>query len=129
VIAIDTNVLVRLLVRDDAAQGDAARALFAREEVWIGKTVLFETIWVLRAVYEIKEATILQALESALGLPGVHVEDSGSVARALAAAAAGMDITDALHAASTPAQARAFVTFDKKLARRGRSRLGPIEAL
>lgn len=128
-IAIDTNVLVRLLVQDDAAQGAAARSLFEKQEIWIGKTVLLETIWVLRAVYDFTDAAIVRALEGALGLPRVHVEDSASVAKALGAGAAGIDLADALHAASTPAAARAFVTFDKKLARRGRGRLGRIEVV
>jgi len=129
VIAIDTNVLVRLLVNDDAAQSARVRTLFEKEEIWIGKTVLLETIWVLRGVYEFKDAAIVRAIESALGLPQVRVEDQGSVEQALAAAANGIDVADALHVASTPADARAFVTFDKKLARRGRSSLGPIETL
>jgi predicted nucleic-acid-binding protein len=128
-IAIDTNVLVRLLVNDDAAQSASVRTLFEKEEIWIGKTVLLETIWVLRAVYEVKDAAIVRAIESALGLPQVRVEDQGSVEQALAAAANGIDFADALHVMSTPADARAFVTFDKKLARRGRSSLGPIETL
>lgn len=128
-IAIDTNVLVRLLVNDDAAQSASVRTLFETEEIWVGKTVLLETIWVLRAVYEFKDAAIVRAIESALGLPQVRVEDQGSVEQALAAAANGIDVADALHVTSTPADARAFVTFDKKLARRGRSSLGPIETL
>ena len=126
-IAIDTNVLVRLLVNDDAAQSAIARALFEKEEIWIGKTVVLDTIWVLRAVYGFKDASIIRAIEGALGLPHVRVEDSGSVERALAAAVNGIDIADALHVASTPADARAYVTFDKKLARRSRDGLGPVE--
>ena len=46
--AIDTNVLVRLLVNDDEAQGARARAAFEAEDIWIGKAVLLETFWVLR---------------------------------------------------------------------------------
>jgi predicted nucleic-acid-binding protein len=128
-IAIDTNVLVRLLVNDDAAQGASARALFEKEDIWIGKTVLLETFWVLRAVYEFNDAAIVRAIESAAGLPKVRLEDAGNVVRALAAATGGVDISDALHVACTPADARAFVTFDRRLARRARSPLGPIETL
>jgi predicted nucleic-acid-binding protein len=91
--------------------------------------VLLETVWVLRAVYEFKEPAIVRAIASALGLPQVRVEDSRSVEQSLAAAADGIGIADALHLASPPADARAFVTFDRKLARRGRGRLGPIETL
>lgn len=128
-IAIDTNVLVRLLVNDDQVQNASVRALFEKEEIWIGKTVLLETVWVLRAVYGFKDPVIVRAIESALGLPQVRVEDSGSVVRALAAAADSIDLAAALNVASTPADARAFITFDRKLARRARGCLGPIEAL
>jgi predicted nucleic-acid-binding protein len=94
VIAIDTNVLVRLLVNDDEAQGSRARAVFEREEVWIGKTVLLETFWVLRSVYDFKDIAIAHAIEAALGLARVRVEDSERVEIALAAVY-GIDIADA----------------------------------
>lgn len=48
-IAIDTNVLVRLLVADDPAQSSRARALLETQDVWIGPTVLLEAAWVLDA--------------------------------------------------------------------------------
>ncbi len=47
-IAVDTNVLVRLLTGDDPVQESAARSLFASGPIWIAKTVLLETSWVLR---------------------------------------------------------------------------------
>ena len=49
-IAVDTNVLVRLLTGDEPEQAAAARRLFASEAIWIGKTVLLETGWVLRGL-------------------------------------------------------------------------------
>jgi predicted nucleic-acid-binding protein len=129
VIAIDTNVLVRLLVNDDEAQGSRARAAFETEEIWIGKTVLLETFWVLRSVYNFDDISIAHAIEGALGLPRVHVEDSDGVKLALAVVADRIDIADALHVATAPAEARAFATFDQDLARLGKGRLGPIEIL
>ena len=128
-IAIDTNVLVRLLVNDDEAQGSRARAAFEVEDIWIGKTVLLETFWVLRSVYDFDDTSIARAIEGALGLPRVQVEDSERVKLALAAVVDRIDIADALHVASTPGDARAFATFDRDLARRGKGRLGPIEVL
>jgi predicted nucleic-acid-binding protein len=47
-LAVDTNVLVRLLTGDEPKQAAAARALFAAEPIWIAKTVFLETGWVLR---------------------------------------------------------------------------------
>lgn len=128
-IAIDTNVLVRLLVNDDEAQGSRAHAAFEIEEVWIGKTVLLETFWVLRSVYDFEDIVIAHAIEGVLGLPRVQVEDSECVQLCLAAVAEGIDIADALHVATTPGDARAFATFDKDLARRCKTRLGSIEVL
>ena len=60
-IAIDSNVLVRLLVNDDPAQGARARAAFETEEIWIAKTVLLETFWVLRSVYDFDDVAIARA--------------------------------------------------------------------
>jgi predicted nucleic-acid-binding protein len=128
-IALDTNVLVRLLVNDDPAQGARARAAFEAEPIWIGKTVLLETFWVLRSVYDFDDVAIARALEALLGLPQVQVEAAAQVQRALAAVADRVDIADALHVATMPGDARAFATFDQELARRGQPRLGPIEVL
>ena len=128
-IAIDSNVLVRLLVNDDPAQGARARAAFETEEIWIAKTVLLETFWVLRSVYDFDDLAIAHAIEGALGLPRVQVEDTERVKLALAAVADRIDIADALHVATTPGDARAFATFDQDLARRAKARLGPIEVL
>ncbi len=128
-IAVDTNVLVRLLVNDDAAQGARARAAFEAEQIWIGKTVLLETFWVLRSVYDFDDIAIARAIEALLGLPRVQAEAAAHVQRALAAVADRVDIADALHIAMTPGDARAFGTFDQELARRAQTRLGPIEVL
>jgi predicted nucleic acid-binding protein len=50
-IAVDINVLVRFLVRDDAMQATRAAALTRADEIWVSKTVLLETEWVLRSLY------------------------------------------------------------------------------
>jgi predicted nucleic-acid-binding protein len=128
-LAIDTNVLVRLLVNDDEAQGSRARATFEAEDIWIGKTVVLESFWVLRSVYEFDDMSIAHAIEGALGLPRVRVEDAEGVKLALAAVADRIDIADALHVATASRDARAFATFDRVLARRGKGRLGAIEVI
>jgi predicted nucleic-acid-binding protein len=116
-IAIDTNVLVRLVVRDDDVQARRAAALFEQNEIYVCKTVLLETEWVLRFSYELDEAAILDALKGVVGLPHVSVEDGLAVAEALDLLAAGMDFADALHVASSREAAR-FATFDKRLKKR-----------
>ena len=112
-LAVDTNVLVRLLTRDDPAQATRAATLMRTNDVWIAKTVLLETSWVLRSLYDFAEESVLAALRGLAGLPSVHMEEPLAVAKALQWAMAGMDFADALHLASS-GQARQFATFDKK---------------
>jgi predicted nucleic acid-binding protein len=124
VLAVDTNVVVRLLVNDDARQGARARQLFESDEIWIGVTVLLETAWVLESVYELSVTETVRALRRLLGLPSVRVEDAGAVARALDGAGRGLELADALHQACAP-EGATFVTFDRGLARSGR-KLRPV---
>ena len=118
-IAVDTNVLVRLLTGDDPGQAAAARSLFASEPIWIAKTVLLETAWVLRSLYGFEERAIRDAFTKLLGLPDVHAEDESSVAAALALAAHGIEFADAMHLGSRPPGA-VFVSFDKSFVGRAR---------
>jgi len=117
--AVDTNVLVRLLTGDEARQATAARSLFAKEPIWIAKTVLLETDWVLRSLYGFEENEVREAFVRLLGLDNVHAEDEASVAVALTLAGHGVEFADALHLSSRPAGA-AFVSFDRSLVQRAR---------
>lgn len=111
-IAVDTNVLVRLLTGDDVEQAAAAKSLLAEEPVWIAKTVLLETGWVLRSLYGFDESAIRDAFGKLLGLKNVHAEDEPGVAAALALAAQGIEFADALHLSSRPPGAE-FVSFNQ----------------
>jgi predicted nucleic-acid-binding protein len=115
--AVDTNALIRLLTGDDPAQQSAARALFETDQIWIGRTVLLETAWVLQSLYGFEESAICGAVTRLLGLPKVHVEDGVAVASALALAAKGLEFADALHLTSRP-HGGAFVSFDRSFVRR-----------
>ena len=117
--AIDTNVLVRLLKRDDPRQFAAAKALFDSESIWIAKTVLLETAWVLESVYGFADKTIHAAFIQLLGLKNVQCEDESGVVHALALFAQGVDIAEAMHVCSRPAGA-SFLTFDRLLVKRAR---------
>jgi len=118
-IAVDTNVLVRLLTGDDPKQAAAARSLFAAEPIWIAKTVLLETGWVLQSVYGFPDDAIRDAFTRLLGLKDVHTEDKASVAAALALTTHGIEFADALHLSSRPPGA-GFVTFDQAFVRRAK---------
>lgn len=115
--AVDTNVLVRLLTGDHPRQTAAAKALFSSEPIWIAKTVLLETAWVLRARYGFDDRAVAGAFQNLFGIDNVHVEDESSVAAALALTAHGIEIADALHLGSRP-PGSSFVSFDRSFVRR-----------
>lgn len=112
-VAIDTNVLVRVLVADHPEQSRAARALWESQHIWIAKTVLLETEWVLRSAMKVGRDDIRRAFMLVLEDPRVNVEDRRAVQQAVAWFGAGMDFADALHLASS-AVAERFVTFDHR---------------
>ncbi|MEX2261994.1 MAG: type II toxin-antitoxin system VapC family toxin [Bryobacteraceae bacterium] len=114
--AVDTNVVVRLLTGDDPKQAAAARSLFAAGPIWIAKTVLLETGWVLRSLYGFEESAIRDAFTKLLGLKNVHTEDESSVATALTLTAHGIELADAMHLSSRPPGA-IFVSFDRSFVR------------
>ncbi len=116
-IAVDTNVLVRVLTADHPKQVAAARSLFETETIWIAKTVLLETGWVLRSVYGFDDMAISEAFRKLLGLKNVRAEDEPSVVAALALTSHGIEFADALHLSSRPLNA-AFVSFDRSFVRR-----------
>jgi predicted nucleic acid-binding protein len=116
-IAADTNVVIRLLTGDDPAQAKRARALFATEVIYLPKTVLLETEWVLRRLYRVGRTETLDALAGLAALPNVRCEDDGAIFDALTWARQGMDFADALHLASAGGADR-LATFDEGFVKR-----------
>ena len=131
-IALDTNVLVRVVTADDPEQLAIALKVFGSGQLWIPKTVLLETEWVLRFSYELAPDVILNVLRRLLGFRNLQVEDRGAVLRALSLLETGVDFADALHLASS-ADAERFATFDRTLAQRsakaGHEGLPPVDLL
>lgn len=126
--AIDANLVVRYLTGDDPEQAEKVRALIGYEPVFVPRSVLLETEWVLRGVYEFSPKQIIPALRALAGLPGVSVEDAALVATAMDWTDAGMDFADALHLAAA-AGCEGFLTFDKPFALSGTRLAGiPISA-
>ena len=80
--AVDTNVLVRLLTRDDARQVDAAEAFIARG-AWVPHLVLAEATWVLSAVYDRSPKEIATAVEMLLNHAQLTLQDAEAVAAAV----------------------------------------------
>jgi predicted nucleic-acid-binding protein len=80
--AVDTNVLVRLLTRDDARQVAAAES-FVKEGAWVSHLVLAETVWVLGAVYGLGAKEIAIAVDMLLHHERLAIQDSDLAAAAL----------------------------------------------
>ena len=114
--AIDTNVLICFLTKDDPEQYAKARALIEGGDIFVATTVLLEVEWVLRSGYEYARIDIIGALRSFGGLTGVTLENPYATVQALEWAEAGMDFADALHLASS-SRYGSFYTFDVKLIR------------
>ncbi|HEV2596237.1 MAG TPA: type II toxin-antitoxin system VapC family toxin [Sphingomicrobium sp.] len=112
--AIDTNVLVRFLTKDDPEQYVRAKALIEGGDIFVATTVLLEAEWVLRSGYAYTRMDIVNALRSFAGLPGITLENPNVAAQALAWSENGMDFADALHLASSSPHGT-FHTFDTRL--------------
>jgi predicted nucleic-acid-binding protein len=87
-LGIDTNVLVRFLVRDDLAQFEKARQLIEQEvsagkQVVINQLVLLETEWVLRSRYSLTKQQMMETISALLAARDVHFEDEPAVEEAL----------------------------------------------
>ncbi|MHB1815187.1 MAG: PIN domain-containing protein [Steroidobacteraceae bacterium] len=80
--AVDTNVLVRLIVRDSADQVRAAEE-FVAGGAWVSQLVLAETMWVLDAVYERTPEQIATAVDMLLNHQQLAVQDADVVAAAI----------------------------------------------
>ena len=98
-IAFDTNMLVRLAVDDDPQQADLAENLLREHRVWISRTVLLETEWVLRSRYQISAERIHAFFQLMRTSENAELEDADVVVKALSWYGQGADFADALHLA------------------------------
>jgi len=126
VIAVDTNLLVRLLTNDDPVEAKRALRVMESDDILVPKTVLLETEWVLRHGYVIGREVIAQSFQKLLGIPNVKSEDPQAVTQGLRWYQEGLDFADALHLASS-AKADRFATFDKDFVKKA-SKLGSVDA-
>ncbi len=87
-LGIDTNVLVRFLVRDNEAQFEKASGLIRREvgvenDVFVSLLVLQETEWVLRSRYGMQNIEIIEAISGLLNAAEIRFEDEPAIEEAL----------------------------------------------
>ena len=122
--SLDTNVLVRFLVRDDADQAAAATSLIRSavrkgEPLFVPVTVLLELEWVLRSAFGFDKPAVLQALFGLLGSFELAFESEGAIELALAQyERSAADFSDGLHVAlAQQANQSPLWTFDKAAAK------------
>ena len=118
-ISLDTNLLVRILTNDDPIQARRALKILKSGDIYIPKTVILETEWVLRYAYEIGRTNIIIGFQKLLGLPNVSVEDPDSVYQAINWYGDNFDFADALHLASSR-KCESFATFDNTPVKKAR---------
>lgn len=80
--AVDTNVLIRLITRDDERQTVAAEK-FVSAGAWVSHLVLAEAVWVMEAVYELNAEKIIVTVEMLLNHATLTVQDADVVEAAL----------------------------------------------
>ena len=122
--ALDTNVLVRYLVQDDAVQGEVAARLInqsvgAGSPLFVPVTVVLELEWVLRSVFKFDKPAVLEALFGLIGSFELGFQSETAVEMALEQFQRGAaDFADCLHAAlAAQAGEQPLWTFDKAAAR------------
>lgn len=80
--AVDTNVLVRLIARDDSRQTASAEA-FVEKGAWVSVLALAESTWVLSSVYQLSSKDLGQAIEMLLNHRDLVLQDREAVTWAL----------------------------------------------
>ena len=122
-IALDTNVLARYLVGDDAKQAEAARELLesltADRPGYVCREVTVELVWVLERAYGFSRDQIATILEALVATEGLVIEAADDVARAaFRYRASGVGFSDLMIlAAAERSGAHPLYTFDQKAAR------------
>lgn len=120
-IAIDTNVLLRLVVDDpnEKQQSQLARDLLNQHgQAWVSSIVLIETVWVLQSRYKLTKEQLIIVIEKIIQHPRIHLDNAASVDNALtiySACNAGFADCTILNEAKN--KQLVLHTFDRKLSR------------
>ena len=118
-VSVDTNIIIRLLTRDNEQQYKKAYIVFEKENVFISETVLLESEWVLRYAYKFSREQIGEAFSLLLGLPNVHVTNSVAIHMAVHWHIGGLDFADALHLAVSQ-HCHKMVSFDVSFSKKAK---------
>lgn len=119
VIAIDTNIVLRIILRDDEGQYQRACQLFKSDRVCVPHTVILEAEWVLRSVFGFSAKEAAGGLEGFLSLKRIFVLNRVKVLEALQRSYDGFDFADALHYLLASGDVE-MKSFDKKFVNRAK---------
>ena len=128
-IGLDTNVLLRYVVQDDAKQAALATQLIETtldddEPGWIASIVLCELVWVLEGPYDYARNAIVAMLQRLFEIARFRVEEPAIAWRALDAYKSGADFSDAMIALGNERDGCAYTaTFDRAAAKLRQIRL------
>lgn len=119
--ALDTNVLVRFLVRDDERQAKTIYRIFKQAEsdkevLFVPLLVVLETVWVLESVYKIPRQEIIDSINELILMPILEFETQSAILNFVSSAReTKMDLSDLLIAHSTKfSGCECVLTFDKR---------------
>ncbi|HLB16634.1 MAG TPA: type II toxin-antitoxin system VapC family toxin [Burkholderiales bacterium] len=119
-IALDTNVLARFYIEDEAdaesrRQRAIARAVLASDrKFFVPLTVVQELEWVMRGAYGFARDETTKVLDHLLDLPNLDVDAAAAVRQATEWHRRGLDFSDALHLALSASRSE-LATFDRKV--------------
>ena len=122
--ALDTNVLIRFLVKDDKQQAQAVYRIFKQSEskaevFFVSTLVVLETVWVLESVYDSTRQEIIDTIDELLLMPILEFEAQSAIRSFINSARENMtDLSDLLIAHHAKYSGCASViTFDKRAAK------------
>ena len=113
--AVDTNILARYFLNDDAAQSPTAKNII-EQGVFVSNSVILETVWLLQSRYEQPAKAIAAALSALIEMPNVIVTNADALIWTLQRFGDGADFADMLHLIEATGH-EAFLTYDRKLAK------------
>ena len=125
-IGLDTNVVARYYIDDEADAEAQRQRLAARrlvesgQPLMVSKSVVLELEWVMRGYYGFEHAEVASVMRHLLEQPHITVEDRDAVEQALSNGEAGIDFVDALHHASYKSCDSVATFDDRKFARRAK---------
>ncbi|MFT4178446.1 MAG: type II toxin-antitoxin system VapC family toxin [Thermomonas sp.] len=121
-IAVDANVLVRIVINDDPDQVAASlRVLHGGDSILLLNSVLQEVVWVLESKYQIPREEVADVVEAILLMPPV-VPETAHTPETVAWYRNGMDFADAVHLAGAASRCEKLATFDASFIRKAKGR-------